>query len=90
VIDNPACHKDCFLQRETCVSSNQLKRPVWSKESSSPHWKTAVCWSILFKKQLNSHRVIIYSTLQLLTEMDFFKTYMCSSIKLKELIWNKE
>jgi hypothetical protein len=36
VLDAPAFIKDGFLCRDTCVSSTQMNRPIWNKESISP------------------------------------------------------
>jgi hypothetical protein len=36
VVDDPASDIDGFLWSDTCVSSTQLNRPVWNKESLSP------------------------------------------------------
>jgi hypothetical protein len=49
VIDPPASNTDGFLWRDICVSSNQLSRPIWNKETLSPPWKTYVAWSIPIK-----------------------------------------
>jgi hypothetical protein len=48
-IDSPPSNLDGFLCTDTCVSSIQLNRPVWSNLSISPSWKP--CWpgSIPFK-----------------------------------------
>jgi hypothetical protein len=36
VLDGPVSNIDGFLWRDTCVSSTQLNRPIWKKESLSP------------------------------------------------------
>jgi hypothetical protein len=35
VLDAPASKTDCFLSRDTCVSSTHLNRSVWNKMSLS-------------------------------------------------------
>jgi hypothetical protein len=40
----------CVCSRDTCVSSTQLNRPIWNKESLSPPWNTVAAGSIPFKK----------------------------------------
>jgi hypothetical protein len=37
VIDVHATNIECFPSRDSCVSSTQLSRPIWSKLSVSPH-----------------------------------------------------
>jgi hypothetical protein len=44
-----ASNIDDFPWRSTCTFSTQLNRPIWSKQSLSPPWKTKVAGSILFK-----------------------------------------
>ena len=39
VLDAPAPNIDGFLLGDICVSSSQLNRPGWNKESLSPPWK---------------------------------------------------
>jgi hypothetical protein len=36
VLDVPASMTDVFLWRATCVSSTQLNRTIWNKQSLSP------------------------------------------------------
>jgi hypothetical protein len=36
VLDDPASNTVGFLSRDTCVSSAQLKKPIWNKQSLSP------------------------------------------------------
>jgi hypothetical protein len=36
MLDVPASNNGGFLWRDTCISSTQLNRPVWKKESPSP------------------------------------------------------
>jgi hypothetical protein len=36
VPDDPASNTEGFLSRHTCISSTQLNRPIWNKESLSP------------------------------------------------------
>jgi hypothetical protein len=37
VVDAPASNTDSFPSRDTCVSTTLLNRPIWSKQSLSPH-----------------------------------------------------
>jgi hypothetical protein len=36
VLNAPDCDTNGFISRDTCVSSTQVKRPIWNKESLSP------------------------------------------------------
>jgi hypothetical protein len=36
VLDAAASNVDSFLWKEICVSSTQMNRPIWSKQSPSP------------------------------------------------------
>jgi hypothetical protein len=54
VLDAAACNLDGFLWRDTCVSSTQLNRPIWNKQSLSPPGNTCAAGRVLFKKSKNS------------------------------------
>jgi hypothetical protein len=47
---------DGCLWRDTCVSSPQLNRPIWSKKCLSPPRSTYFSRSISFKSSLSYHR----------------------------------
>jgi hypothetical protein len=47
VLHTPVCNIDGFLYRDTCVSSTDLNRPIWSKQILSP---PKVAGSIPFTK----------------------------------------
>jgi hypothetical protein len=40
VVDAAASNRDRFLSQDICVSSTQLKRPIWNKYSLSSPWES--------------------------------------------------
>jgi hypothetical protein len=49
VVDAVAAKIDGYLWGDTCVSSTQRNRPIWSKQSQFAPCNTEVAGSILFK-----------------------------------------
>jgi hypothetical protein len=49
VLDTTASNRDGCLWRDTCVSPNQLNRPIWNKMSLSAPWKLRFSTTIPFK-----------------------------------------
>jgi hypothetical protein len=49
VLDSPASDTYGFLWRDTCISSTQLNKPKWNKESVTPPSKSLVAESIPFQ-----------------------------------------
>jgi hypothetical protein len=49
MLDATASKKDGFILRDICISSTQLNRIIWNKESLSPLWKIHVAGSIPLK-----------------------------------------
>jgi hypothetical protein len=49
VLDAPASTSDGGLWTDTCVSSTQLNKPIWNKQSLSPLLKSHLAESTLFK-----------------------------------------
>jgi hypothetical protein len=39
VLDDPSSHTDVFLPVDTCVSSTEVSRTTWNKESQSSSGK---------------------------------------------------
>jgi hypothetical protein len=74
--NNAACAAasciDGFLWRSTGIFSTQLNRPIWSKQSLSPRWKTKVAGSILVKNDFNSQRETMCFIILILAQMLFF------------------
>jgi hypothetical protein len=50
VVDAPDSNWDGYLWRDTCVSSNQLNRPIWNKMTLSPHWNLWFFSNYTFQK----------------------------------------
>jgi hypothetical protein len=67
-----ASNRDGFLWRSTGIFSPQLNRPMWSKQSLSPRWKTKVVGSILCKNEFNSQRETMCYLILILAQMLFF------------------
>jgi hypothetical protein len=56
LVDALASMTDAILWRGTCVSSTQLNRPIWNKESLPPQGIFSVAGCIPFKNYLKSHQ----------------------------------
>jgi hypothetical protein len=54
VLDAEASNIDGFPCRDTCVSSSQLIRPIWSKKEHFSTLKTIICRKYSFKNCLNT------------------------------------
>jgi hypothetical protein len=67
-----ASNIDGFLWRSTGIFSTELNRPIWSKQSLSPRWKTKLAGSILFQKEFNSQRETMCYIILILAQMLFF------------------
>jgi hypothetical protein len=87
MLESPASNTHGFLLIHACVSSTQLNRPIWNKESLSPPWKTKNAGRIPIKNWLNSHMETRSCMMQLVTYVVFFEWYMgfFNSAKLAKL-----
>jgi hypothetical protein len=72
VIDAPPSYPHGLLSRDTCISSTELKKPIWQKGSLSPPRKTFFTLSIHFKNKIISQRATVCLNILLLKYMVFF------------------